>query len=489
MAKFPIRRTERTISGRGAAVRANIDVDTGHAALGEALKDVGSAITGVATQFAQKSKRQREMEERLAAERQQRLDTRSKIAAEAVIKRAEIEHDGFKKENADTSLWEKDFQDRMAIARQEIDGLDMSDDARLLVGAKFESRLMTGESTTLVDTTLRESEDTKEAADGALVNAIVGGDPDAIKEATGLWQDAYAGTMDKAEQKALFEELSRKALNMRGDAAVEAVHAAVKANNFGAARVLVDNPDIPESKQTTLRGTIDSKELLAFENNLNDSLIGIDNAPDMSQSDFDMQAIKLKDSITASNVPGANKKKLLADLERWRRGTGEVDYAKVLSLNQEMDAAQRSGIVDPTIETRIMRANLEGAFGGRNKGGQKTYADMIRRFKKLEFDERLQAIAPIVSAFARENSYDPELVFLFNQAKNKVVAENPDADTKDLFIKVSALAESYGILPPDVVSARLRQKPKTVLMKSPEGISYHVPIDKKQKFLDNGYTE
>ena len=192
---------------------------------------------------------------------------------------------------------------------------------------------------------------------------------------------------------------------------------------------------------------IQKENIVAFENDLNAKLVNMDNASDLSQIDFDSQSEALKTSILLANIPGTQKRKMLTDLERWRRGTNEIDYARILALNQEMDAAQRSGIVDPTIGDRITNTNLEGAFGGRNKGGQKNYGILIRRFEKLKFDERVQATVSIVHNFERENADDPRLIFLFHQAKNKVITESPDASTRELFISISALAEAYSVLP------------------------------------------
>ncbi len=227
------------------------------------------------------------------------------------------------------------------------------------------------------------------------------------------------------------------------------------------ARKVLETSSLSNEDKEQLDDEIDSDEkatLLKFEDDINDELVRIDNSPDMTQADFNAQAKALKNRITFANIPGTKKRSLLTGLEKWRRGTNEIDYVRILSLNQEMDAAQRSGIVDPTIQNRIVTANLEGAFGGRHRGGQKTYGDMIRRFGKLQFDERAQAVSSVVRAFERENRDDPRLVFLFHQAKNKLITDNPDADIKELFIKTSGLAETYSILPESAIRKKLRTK-------------------------------
>ncbi len=273
----------------------------------------------------------------------------------------------------------------------------------------------------------------------------------------------------------------------------EEVTGLYRAGLYDEAKKVLEASSLSSKEKEQLDDEIDADErlkLVEFENDINSELVDIDNDPNMTQANFNDQAEATKEKILVANIPGTLKKKMLSDLEKWRRGTNEIDYAKVLSLNQEMDAAQRSGIVDPTIRNRITRASLDGSFGGRNKGGQKIYGDMIRRFEKLQFDERIQATSSIVRTFERENADDPRLIFLFHQAKNKLIADNPDIGVRELFIKISGLAETYGILTEGTIERKLRTKSEeTVTMTAPDGVKWVVPVNKKQKFLDNGYTE
>jgi len=260
------------------------------------------------------------------------------------------------------------------------------------------------------------------------------------------------------------------------------------------ARETLEASSLSQADKEDLEDEIDQDEkkaILEFEYGINNELVAIDNAPNMTQADFNNQASKIKtDILTYPHITGTQRKKMLSDLDRWKRGTNEIDYAKILSLNQEMDAAQRSGIVDPTIKNRITDANLEGAFGGRHRGGQKTYGDMVRRFNKLQFDERAQSITPIVRTFERENRDDPRLIFLFHQAKNKIMTDNTDMASRELFVKISGLAESYSILPEkDIVQKMKKDEAGKIIMVSPEGKLYEVPPTKRQLFIDNGYTE
>lgn len=51
MARFPIQRTERTISGRAPVVRARLDVSTGEGAVAEAISGLGAGITALGEKY------------------------------------------------------------------------------------------------------------------------------------------------------------------------------------------------------------------------------------------------------------------------------------------------------------------------------------------------------------------------------------------------------------------------------------------------------
>lgn len=285
----------------------------------------------------------------------------------------------------------------------------------------------------------------------------------------GLFDDAVGDELKTNLMKEFFQNSAVRDT----EATIAALHEEMAARKKGKGEIpedIMTDADLNQSLNDAL--TVQKENIVAFENDINSKFVTIDNTPDMLQADFDSQARILKASISLANIPGTQKRKMLADLERWRRGTGEIDYARQLALNQEMDAAQRSGIVDPTIKDRIINAHLEGAFGGRNKGGQKNYGIMIRRFETLKFDERVQATVFIVKAFERENADDPRLIFLFHQAKNKIITESPDASTRELFIEISALAEAYSVLPESTIIQEMTQE-GTVPKRKPQEL--HTP--------------
>ena len=148
----------------------------------------------------------------------------------------------------------------------------------------------------------------------------------------------------------------------------------------------------------------------------------------------------------------------------------------------ELDSAYRTGILDPTILERINTAKLDGAFGPRGKGGEKTYEDMKRRFDNIKLDSRISAVSEIVSQFKKENADEPGLIFLFNQEKNHWFQDNPEEEDRDAFIKINELKSKYEIMPLDEVDKLLnvpKQKPteKPAEKKGPIGLLPGEPED------------
>lgn len=224
-----------------------------------------------------------------------------------------------------------------------------------------------------------------------------------------------------------------------------------------------------------------------FEAGINERMLQIDLNEDMSPEQFEIAAEGLKAGVINSLLDGDQKLKLVKELDKWKTGTAEIDYDRTLSLNQEIDAAYRTGIVDPSIEDRINRANLEGAFGSRKKGGAKTYSDMIRRFKNIKLDTRIKAVEPIVNQFERENSDEPELVFLFHQAKNKLIEDNPDSDIKDIFVKISGLVSVYESKTPKQIEGMMKENMVRVI--SPDGKRGYVKQEEIEQAIKEGYRK
>ncbi|GAH00665.1 unnamed protein product, partial [marine sediment metagenome] len=70
---------------------------------------------------------------------------------------------------------------------------------------------------------------------------------------------------------------------------------------------------------------------------------------------------------------------------------------------------------------------------------------------------------------------DPRLVFLFHQAKNKIITESPDATMRELFVTVSGLANVYSVLPEaEIVEQMARPEGAPAPVKAPV-------VEKEQK--------
>jgi len=476
MARFPIQEGRQELGFTpSTGVRAGFDLTTG---------DTGAAIGQALVAGAELWKRKQKMDDALAQN-----------DAKNIMRLAELEIAKFRESEPDTRLWTKQAEGVFSQTAGRVGAIKASKQATNIIGSQLQMWTSEQRSLAQIGEIKQKKIDTQAVLVDELTNAYRYQNPADIAAAESNFDVTIKTIVDSDEAAALRRNAISAGLRahfadratVNAEDTIATLNKELTLRKRGEGKIpedVMSNPDI--IKSIDYAQDIAKSSLVEFENNLNNELVEIDNTPNMSQVNFDTQASLLKNKILTANIPGTRKKKLLSDLEKWRRGTNEIDYAKILSLNQEMDAAQRSGIVDPTIKDRIVRASVEGAFGGRNKGGQKTYGDLIRRFEKLQFDERLQAVSFLVKQFERENAaIDPRIVFLFHQAKNKLIADNPDMSTKELFMEVSALIEAYEIMPEGTIEKTM----KTIPMTSPDGKRYMVPIEKRQKFLDNGYTE
>ena len=466
--KFPIVEARQELGVvPTTAVRADIDTRTGAGLAGAAIGQ--ATITGI-----ELYRRKIKMEDALVRDE-----------AIQIRKSADLEIELFRTTNADTRLWSGNAEAVFSRTDSLISALQPS----RRMGQTIQVETMNWRSQEgarlLVEELTRKKTQTKTVMIDEIIEAYRVHNPEKIKQANENFNSNARAIFSPTEAeivkrnaitagfKGYFEDRAGK--DAEGTIAILNKEIEARKTNKGKIpEEVMTNSEVRDS--ISVAQVIMKESTAAFENTLNDTLVKIDNTPELSQNDFNQQAKLLKTGVLAANIPGTQKKRILEGLEKWRRGTNEIDYAKVLSLNQEMDAAQRSGIVDPTIKDRIVRASLEGSFGGRNKGGQKTYGDMIRRFEKLQFDERAQAISVIVRTFERENADDPRLVFLFHQAKNKILAESPDATMRDLFVTISALANVYGVLPEaEIIEKMTRPEGEVVpetkpLIKTEQGV-------------------
>ncbi len=433
--------------------------------------------------------------------KQQMDDNLTRADAQKIRTDAELEIELFRTENADTRLWPKQAEEVFGRANNQISSLEPSNRMRRIINSETSAWSSKQGTQFTIEEIEQKKQDTKVVMIDEIVEAFRVNDPErkvvALENfdinARRIFSPDEAKMIRRNAITAGFKAYFKDRAGKDAEGTIELLNSEVDTRKKGRGK-------IPEEVMTNseLRSaigdaqTIMKESRVAFENVLNGELIRIDNTPNMSQLDFDAQAEELKTTILIANIPNTRKRRLLTDLEKWRRGTSEIDYAKVLSLNQEMDAAQRSGIVDPTIKDRIIRASLEGAFGGRNKGGQKTYGDMIRRFEKLQFDERVEALDDIMKQFRAINKHDLERIYLFEKAKNKFVADNPDMSTRELFIEVMAMSENYTKRPPFLIErmirpGRINVVGKTVRVIHPDGRSGVIPIGQLEEAKKEGY--
>ncbi len=245
MAKFPITEARQELGiTPTTAVRA--DVDTRMGGIGAV---VGQAVlAGIGTI------------QRIRQKRQEMLDTRSSITAGSFITTAINENIAFRNTNADTMTWAKDLQERLSRAESQIGALDMSEDTRLLVNARFQAKSQEALSRSLIAETDRDREDTRAAIISDVVEQYTNGTVQDQKDAGRRFLEISSTLMDENEARLTLKTAIMAGQKARVDVIVSSVHATAEAGNFEAARELAKNPLIPEPRQTTLRNMINSAE-------------------------------------------------------------------------------------------------------------------------------------------------------------------------------------------------------------------------------------
>lgn len=259
MANFPIKFTERTISGRGPSVRANINVRQGD--VGKAVGQ-GLILGGRILRFVKEKERIRL--EKIAQKRQQMMDANFGVQAKKLRDLADEEFDTYKLTNPQET-WVEFRQKQTVKVAEEISKLPFSPDVLAKEQLKAEAYSEVSTAKALTDSTLQLRTDTIEALTESLTDAFRSGEPEEIVEAVKVYRDNGANMgKDKVEVLNDIKAAREAGEKLRVKDAISGVHAAIEAasevGNFEVARELAKNPIIPEPQQTTLRNTINSAE-------------------------------------------------------------------------------------------------------------------------------------------------------------------------------------------------------------------------------------
>lgn len=187
MAKFPIQTARQELGVTPTtAVRFTGDTRTGD--IGGVVGQAALAGIGIIQRIRQK--------------RQEMLDTRSSITAGSFITTAINENIAFRNTNADTMTWAKDLQERLSGAEKQITALDMSEDTRLLVNAKFQAKSEEALSRSLIAETDRDREDTRDAIISDVVEQYTNGTVQDQQDAGKRFLEISSTLMDENEARA-----------------------------------------------------------------------------------------------------------------------------------------------------------------------------------------------------------------------------------------------------------------------------------------------
>ncbi len=399
-AKFPIISARQELGVTPTvAVRADMDVRTGEGAVGAAIGQAVIAGVGIIQRIQQK--------------RQQMLDTRSSITAGSFITTAINENIAFRNTNADTKTWAKDLQERLSGVESQIGTLDMSEDTRLLINAKFKAKSEEALSRSLIAETDQDKTDTRDAIIIDVVEQYTNGTVQDQQDAGKRFLEIAPTLMDENEARATLKTAIMAGQKARSENAISGVHAMAEAGNFEAARELAKNPLIPEPKQTTLRNVINSAET-AQNIRLKEAqqeLVNTTTSATIGEY--------FKGELTVATLSDRHEKGLIKDSEFKFMMTGLTD---TIPENSNLVALGK-----------IRRSQASFAMGAINRSEANSVA--LRNYKLLNAKDRETVLADLedieakIIATAKSNAYS-EGVGLMSR---RFVGIQTEEDLIDLF--------------------------------------------------------
>lgn len=264
MAKFPIQRSERTISGQAPAVRANYDTSTGEAQLWNTIGDSTMKISQTLMAIEQKKR--------------DAIDLKSEMAIRNDFHQALAEFETIK-ETTPPEEWDKKYDEIVGKAKSRASNYDMSQDkSDYLLTSIYGSG--NGEIFGEVDVIrAREqgnaikqiNKDNQTVADYSLYQAHVSGNEDEIKAAESAYDRAYNDVNKEVanvgKQKIL---LKANIQNVQNQVAVQKqLFANGKIPNLDTAREIVQSSTIipEEEKQAALQNITSYEEYQKNKNN------------------------------------------------------------------------------------------------------------------------------------------------------------------------------------------------------------------------------
>ena len=165
---------------------------------------------------------------------------------------------------------------------------------------------------------------------------------------------------------------------------------------------------------------------------------------------------------------------------------GKVIDTKPLIDDSAYDELRTLGVKE--LKTSQAKGLAEASFYAKGQ--------LVEVTDELDFQELLRGLdAPKKKMAQSERQIQLENWSQFNRSMKLWQAEKDDAVEGDYYIESRRKLPFYrSRVDEEVLSGKLPKEGKktnnaTVIMTSPDGKRYEVPIGKKQKFIDNGYTE
>ena len=534
MAKFSVQYTNATLPGRSSSVRANIDVSTGDREIGQAVSGVGGAVHELGMKYdlleanTQFSKYKSEVDKLNFQRDAEVLNAADADEVKAIYEKYEEQKAPLHPKNSRASqaagMWDNMQADKTARSMFDVARNKTIENERVRI---FEL----GQEVAVNPSKLPDFE--KELAKTMVIDKD---NP-----------DEYGPVFSKLEGAKILAETRKGAEEARTNNAVSIVEnkmvGVAASNGWDAAITSLSDPANLEMLAKAGVGLEESKKVLtnmnAFanaqkeiakrkqeelqQNNTNDFTLAIADSriplseghPKPPPTPTDINNAFRAGSITIQQRDGlikrlekpniATDRMIQSDLytkslDIWRGAITKAEFDKELNKNSaKLDDNDYKSLSKFAADT--LKSSQAEALSRSDTEAGRLIVDFREEdvFKKFISDS-IKGLSPdAASLFQDEANETRQLQFWYlskyNTELRDWVTENPDKLGKDFYQFSESLKHQYWNTSLEEIRKLKADinvpavSPKTLLMTSPTGKKFEVPVGKKQLFLDNGYTE
>ncbi len=373
---------------------------TGSAQTAQAVVGAGLAIAGIVKGAQKRAEEQAIKKQKIEAQKRKWKDTNSTITGNSIIQSAIDQHAAFRAQNADTSLWAADLEQRLEAARTEADGLDLSPEAREIFSQRLEAKAVGATDDSFIAEAKQEAQDTRESLIDSIVNAYTRGTKEDQQTAGKMFLEQAGSLWDEAEGKKILETAIMAGQKARKEETLNNWQDRIAEDPIASEKILeAELAGRKEDKGTISEGELSSENIQSLLNSATNRKAQIlaDTQAAVNKANKELET-KLHDDIVAgtasitdiskSNLPAEAKRRLERDIS----DVAERDVANTWAIQDSTEAATSldsilSQIEGGTIDineaiSAVSKVAREKTPGGRSVVSKKSFDKTMANIEK-----------------------------------------------------------------------------------------------------------